>query len=214
LPPVFTRARDALADLHYDLLAPLGRDVHNARNYFQRAVPAPLALAIIALLVATRGAWALAHLRSLLLRAGRLVPYAIAWFVVWIALVLPLPARSELYLYGAGFGLCLLPGSWRTRPAMDVTRESRHRVLIVAFGGYRRCAPPAVAAWRVSAALATALAVTSVRAHTGVVILIHTVTEDLLEAAVGGARPVHSASCSTARTSTRRELRQSAHPGR
>jgi hypothetical protein len=190
---LYAGARTPLADLHYDLLAPLGRDLHNARNYFGRAAPAPLALTIVVLLVATRGAWALAHLRTVVLRAGRLVPYAIAWFVGWIALVLPLPARSELYLYGAGFGLCLLvgilaEGLW-PRP-WTLRAKAAIGILIVAFGSYqavRASGGRGVAAF--SATLAAALAADErLRAHTGVVVLTpeDPATEDLLEAAVGG----------------------------
>jgi hypothetical protein len=93
---------------------PVARLLHNLRNYAGRMAPAPLAIVLAVAL----GAVAAGGFRRFMvaipqvLVAGRgLVLLAIAWAVAFLAPALPFVARSELYVYLPGFGLCVLAGS-------------------------------------------------------------------------------------------------------
>jgi hypothetical protein len=131
-------ARLPFPDLHYDLLAPVGRDLDNARNYLVRALPAP-ALLVFGIWVA----WLMSgrprgQPRSVI-PLRQIAVFAMAWFVVFIAPVLPLAARSELYLYVTGFGFCVLAASisqvlsviWTARTAVAAL------VLVGGLAGYQ-----------------------------------------------------------------------------
>jgi hypothetical protein len=136
-------------DPHYNLATPLFRWSRNARNYFWRALPAPAALLMVAGLAARRyarptsgGAPAGAATSDRTEpRTGTLILYSVAWFVVFIAPVLPIVARSELYLYLPGFGFCMVAGSLVDR-AVRGTGHVRLAIAAVAvcaavLGGYQ-----------------------------------------------------------------------------
>lgn len=130
----------AVTDAHYNLMTPFSRWTRNARNYFQRALPSPLALLLIVGIPAL-----LTTPRSSTLRLDgttrRLAIFAGAWFLVFILPVLPIAGRSELYLYLPGFGICLLVGAVLTElsrhtPARRLTATAT-AIYIVAVGSYQ-----------------------------------------------------------------------------
>ncbi len=98
-------------DEHYKWVFALSRWIRGARIYLLRAVPSPAALIA---LVAGPAAFSLRGRsrtnKTADLSLLRLALYGIVWFLVFIAPVLPVVARSELYLYLPGFGLCLAAG--------------------------------------------------------------------------------------------------------
>jgi hypothetical protein len=75
------------------------------------------------------------------LRPGPLALYAAAWFVIFIAPVLPIAARSELYLYLPGFGFCVLVGYLVERTIHDAARVrlaiAAVAIYVAALGGYQ-----------------------------------------------------------------------------
>jgi hypothetical protein len=96
-------------DVHYDLMTPLTRWARSARNYAGRMIGAPLGLVVIMAIVGflARRRFAVAYQRQELIAIS---VFAVAWMLVFLAPVLPIVARSELYLYVPVFGMCLLAG--------------------------------------------------------------------------------------------------------
>lgn len=97
------------SDAHYGLGTPLSLWVHNLRNYTARMLPAPLLLLLLV------GGAAQISARSIGVRGNLrahvpIVAFSLAWPVILLAPVLPIPDRSELYLYLPVFGLCMLTG--------------------------------------------------------------------------------------------------------
>ena len=127
-------------DSHYGLMRPVGRWARNLENYLGRVGPSALGL----LAIAGIPAW----LHQQRARAGwdrrdvpRLAVFAISWFAVFVLPVLPIPARSELYLYLPGVGFCMLAGLLvhrllEARPSRRLAVASLS-VYILAFGGYQ-----------------------------------------------------------------------------
>lgn len=119
-------------DQHYTMATSVARWVRNARNYAERMLPAPLA---VALLLGAPGLWRRVGRdgwRGALWAGGRrVVVFAIAWVAVFLLPVLPIAARNELYLYAPGFGLCLLCGAFVASFAGEVGRAAR-RVAAIA----------------------------------------------------------------------------------
>jgi hypothetical protein len=101
------------ADEHYNLGNPLAQWIRNLTNYVPRASPAPLALlALVGLPLLVRRvarhdrpAWPL-EAADVAAQAR----HGAAWFLVFIAPVLGIPLRNELYLYLPVFGVALLAG--------------------------------------------------------------------------------------------------------
>jgi hypothetical protein len=130
------------ADPHYSLGTPLARWTHNGNNYLRRALPAPLALFVLvgapaAVSAVMRGQPIPVIPRDL----ARQVLFAGSWFLLFILPVVPINARSELYLYLPGFGLCVLSG-YLTHALLDGTRSWRLPIvavvlLAVGFAGYQ-----------------------------------------------------------------------------
>ena len=101
-------------------------------------MPSPLVLLLVTG-VLTRREWMKSRL-PLQPGAATLTVYAFAWFFVFMLPVLPLEARSELYLYLPVFGFCLLAGSLAENAfARSPTRSMlvTAGVCVVALGGYQ-----------------------------------------------------------------------------
>jgi hypothetical protein len=105
-------------DAHYDLMTGVGRWLRSAQNYTARMIAAPLALPlIIGLVRVVDSRWTVSmqdrgepvRPHSYLIDVPVIV-FAAAWVVVFIAPVLPITLRSELYLYLPVFGVCLFVG--------------------------------------------------------------------------------------------------------
>jgi hypothetical protein len=119
-------------DVHYDLMTPLTRWARGARNYTGRMLAAPLGLLIIMAIagfaarrrLATRDAWS---------GMTAVAIFSAAWMLVFLAPVLPIVARSELYLYVPVFGMCLLAGA--AGEALIRGGET-NRAVVVAIGLY------------------------------------------------------------------------------
>jgi hypothetical protein len=127
-------------DAHYSLVTPATRWIRNLQNYAGRMTPAPLSLIVLA------GAAALASARSAAvdknLRAQLpIFVFALTWTLVFLAPVVPIVARSELYLYLPVFGLCVLAGA--VVESLLRNREPPRLVLaaiaayVLALGGYQ-----------------------------------------------------------------------------
>jgi hypothetical protein len=98
-------------DEHYNLMVPLAQWMRSTTNYAGRMIVAPLSL--IALLglarLADRRPSAPPGLHSSLILVDVIV-FAAAFVVVFLAPVLPIVLRSELYLYLPVFGVCVFTG--------------------------------------------------------------------------------------------------------
>jgi hypothetical protein len=120
-------------DAHYDLATPLSRWTRNATNYTMRMVPAALGLVVLVgsagLLTSKRQAWS----RMVTRDQTSVLISSVAWIAVFLAPVLPIGARNELYLYLPGFGACLLAGSVTEALIRGIERR---RVVLVAAGLY------------------------------------------------------------------------------
>ena len=99
-------------DAHYDVMTGASRWVRSLQNYTGRMIAAPLGLTL--LLLAARsvekrrtGAAGAGGTHSIM---GNLFVFPLAWVIAFLAPVLPIVARSELYLYLPVFGVCLLAG--------------------------------------------------------------------------------------------------------
>ncbi len=127
-------------DSHYGLLRPAARWARNLENYLGRVGPSALGMLGIAGVPAwlhQRGSPATWDRTNL----ARLVVFAVAWFAVFVLPILPIPARSELYLYLPGVGFCLLAGFvvdrlFDARPSRWLATVSLG-VYIIAFGVYQ-----------------------------------------------------------------------------
>jgi len=127
-------------DSHYGLVRPIARWLRNAENYVGRAIPSAIGmLAVVGL-----PAWL--HRRRTATRwsaqgLGELLIFAVAWFAVFMVPVLPIVARSELYLYMPAIGICLLTGAVVDRLLDDEDSTRRFvislGVYILIFGGYQ-----------------------------------------------------------------------------
>ena len=133
-------------DPHYNLATPLFRWSRNARNYLWRALPSPGALFAVAGLIMWQYAgqvfrFGVPGRNASEPRPGALALYAAAWFVVFIAPVVPIVARSELYLYLPGFGFCMLAGHLAERAIDNAARVRLATVAlalyVAALGGYQ-----------------------------------------------------------------------------
>jgi hypothetical protein len=134
----------AAGDGHYDLDFSLYRLMRSLQVYLPRALPAPLALLMLVALpaiLAARSApfvrwWQTTEFRRIALIAG-------VWFLTLMLPVLPIVARSELYLYLPGLGFCFLAG-YVTDLAVPAarTRTALFRILVaayvIAFLGYQQ----------------------------------------------------------------------------
>jgi hypothetical protein len=115
-------------DEHYNLATSADRWIGNLGNYVLRAIPSPLALAVLvgAPLALRRGGDDAVRSRTVEPAAARLAAYAAVWFLVFMVPVLGIESRSELYLYLPGFGFCLFAGRM-VAPLVTRGRQERRR---------------------------------------------------------------------------------------
>jgi hypothetical protein len=123
------------SDSHYDLISGFDRWIRSTRNYFGRALPSPLAL-----VAAMAGAGWLDRRRTeperqapATFALAPLAMFAAVWFLAFLAPVMPIVARSELYLYLPGFGLCLLAAGLVQRLS---TLDKRGPFAVIALTTY------------------------------------------------------------------------------
>jgi hypothetical protein len=123
----------ASADAHYSLVTTPSRLSRNLQNYAGRMTPAPLGLVVVLAIAALPLAAAIRTLGRHVRERHALIAFGLAWCIVFLAPVLPIVARNELYLYMPAFGVCLIAGSL----AESAVRESRRaRAVLVGLGIY------------------------------------------------------------------------------
>jgi hypothetical protein len=119
------------SDAHYDLLTGLARVLRSLRNYVGRMMPAPvsmIAAMALARIIDARRAASTTGPNSIAV-SGFVVP--LVWMVLFLAPVLPIVARSEIYLYLPAFGMCLLAA---VIARATMVGHSQHRAAAVAVG--------------------------------------------------------------------------------
>jgi hypothetical protein len=115
-------------DAHYNLAVPLFRFIRNVRNYMGRMLPLPLVLVVVTGLAASLSP----RLADDTVRGSRReAVFAAAWTAIFLAPVLGIVARSELYLYLPTFGGCML-AAWIVSPWLDRLVALRRGVPIFA----------------------------------------------------------------------------------
>ena len=139
-------------DAHYDLLTPFGRWGRNARNYAGRIVVAPFALVVLVALTraivkrrsradslsrtrAAPGERRADAVGTTVSDAATLAMFSFVWVIVFLAPVLPIVARSELYLYLPVFGVCLIAGLAVDALGRDVAHPRAVTAATVIFVG-------------------------------------------------------------------------------
>ena len=181
-------------DEHYSPEISVALWLRNGINYAGRMIAAPAAL--VALLVIARcldrrhpvpsGS------RSYLVRFD-VVAFAAAFVVIFLAPVLPISLRSELYLYLPVFGMCLVAGWLGALVVYDATTRPlivTIAVYTLALGGYQIARARDVQQdLRFSEHLVTALRRITPLATTNASVLLipsDSVTERSLQSAIGG----------------------------
>jgi hypothetical protein len=127
-------------DAHYTLIAPLARWMRSTTNYSGRMLTAPIALLALLGLASLAKRESASGLKPALYGETRTIIFAAAFVVTFLAPVLPITLRSELYLYLPVFGVCLFTG-WL---AALLFQRVDHRLLtaaivlyVLGFGGYQ-----------------------------------------------------------------------------
>jgi hypothetical protein len=129
------------ADPHYMLATPLFRWWRNARNYFWRLLPEPLAAVILLSIAGAIGTWANKEPRpNREPGTGNSEPglreiavFGIAWVAVCLLPVLPVIARNELYLYLPAFGMSVLAAYTIARLADRSWQRPSTRIALAVF---------------------------------------------------------------------------------
>jgi hypothetical protein len=135
-------------DAHYDLASGAARWMRSLTNYTGRMIAAPLVLVLILasakLIMGRRIAATPAGTPPALLTRYtidvRMLAFALTWVLVFLAPVMPLAARAELYVYLPVFGLCLLAGWAADALSSSVDRRALVAAVVVyagAFGTYQ-----------------------------------------------------------------------------
>lgn len=181
-------------DEHYSPAISLTLWLRNATNYAGRMITAPIGLVVLVGLARRiiRPRPVPSGSRSYLIRAD-VVAFAAAFVVVFLAPVLPISLRSELYLYLPVFGVCLFAGWLAALLFGGIERRSlvaAVAVYVVVLGGYQIARARDIQQdQRFSERLVTAIRKTAPLASTtGSVLLIPSdqVTERSLQNAIGG----------------------------
>jgi hypothetical protein len=180
-------------DQHYSPAVSLTLWLRNAINYSGRMMVAPVALLVVlglARFTGTRRPVPFGS-RSILIPLD-VMAFAAAFVVVFLAPVLPIALRSELYLYLPVFGVCLLAG-WLASlffSGIEPRSLAAAAVLIVTLGGYQIARAGAIQRdLRFSQSLVTALRDNSSIGSTNASVLLipsDRVTEQFLQNAIGG----------------------------
>ena len=128
-------------DEHYGPAISVTLWLRNAINYLGRMIAAPIALVVLVGLArrTDRPRPVPSGSRSYLIRVDVLA-FAAAFVVVFLAPVLPISLRSELYLYLPVFGVCLFAGWLGSLLSNGIERRSLIAAItlsIVVLGGYQ-----------------------------------------------------------------------------
>ena len=127
-------------DAHYTLAWSPERWFISLENYLPRSLPSALGLLVVTLAVRLAARCTpLEGAAAERLSTRTLALYACAWFVACVIPVLPLVARSELYVYLAGFGFCLLAGHVAGRLLAGCRRRTVTTAMVIyvaAAGAY------------------------------------------------------------------------------
>lgn len=139
-------------DAHYDVMTGASRWARSLQNYTGRMIAGPLALTLLFLTArfvdkrraaragaaGTRGSYSI---------MANLFVFPLAWVIAFLAPVLPIAARSELYLYLPVFGVCLIAGLlaqaliWNVAQQRTVAARRSVAVVVavyvVTFGAYQ-----------------------------------------------------------------------------
>jgi hypothetical protein len=122
-------------DEHYSLLTGIARVARSVQNYSGRMIGAPLALVVLLILariVDVRRAGGGEALVSTLI-STMAIAFPLAWMLIFLAPVLPIVARSELYLYLPVFGMCLLAGALGGSTLFGAARHRAAAIALVVF---------------------------------------------------------------------------------
>ena len=125
-------------DAHYDVMTGASRWARSLQNYTGRMIGAPLALTLLCLTArfvekrraARAGA---AEPRGSYSIMASLLVLPLAWVIAFLAPVLPIVARSELYLYLPVFGLCLLAGLLAQALIWNVAQRRTVAVVVAVY---------------------------------------------------------------------------------
>jgi hypothetical protein len=111
-------------DQHYVWVLSIYRWFRGIQVYLPRTLPSPGGLLVLVALPASLQIGRRKVVSAVVTASNlHLLIYAMVWFLVFIAPVLPIVARSELYLYLPGFGFCLLAGQLTDRLMGEVRRK-------------------------------------------------------------------------------------------
>jgi hypothetical protein len=119
------------SDAHYDLLTGLARVLRSLRNYIGRMLPAPVALIAVMAIARTIDARRSTRTAGLYAIAVTVFVTPLVWMLSFLAPVLPIVARSEIYLYLPTFGMCLFAAMLARATLFGV---AQHRATVVAVG--------------------------------------------------------------------------------
>ena len=122
-------------DEHYELLTGIARVARSIQNYFGRMIPAPLALIVLLIvgrIVDGRRTGEREPPVGILISVIT-IGFPLLWVLLFLAPVLPIVARSELYLYLPVFGTCLLAGWLGGATFFGVARHRAAAIAIAVF---------------------------------------------------------------------------------
>jgi protein O-mannosyl-transferase len=125
-------------DAHYDVMTGASRWARSLQNYTGRMIAGPLALTLLFLTArfvdkrraaragaaGTRGSYSI---------MANLFVFPLAWVIAFLAPVLPIVARSELYLYLPVFGVCLIAGLLAQALIWNVAQRRTVAVVVAVY---------------------------------------------------------------------------------
>jgi hypothetical protein len=119
------------SDVHYDLLTGVARVLRSLRNYIGRMLPAPALLIAVMAIARTIDARRSTRAAGTYGIAVSMLVHPLVWMLLFLAPVLPIVARSEIYLYLPTFGMCLVAAVIARATLFGV---AHHRAAVVAVG--------------------------------------------------------------------------------
>jgi hypothetical protein len=125
-------------DAHYDVMTGASRWARSLQNYTGRMIAGPLALTLLFLTArfvdkrraalagaaGTRGSYSI---------MASFFVFPLAWVIAFLAPVLPIVARSELYLYLPVFGVCLIAGLLAQALIWNVAQRRTVAVVVAVY---------------------------------------------------------------------------------